>query len=45
VEAVMLATIPAELCGGQASCTAPPLDSAESRRCEGAAERLHVRPL
>jgi hypothetical protein len=25
VEAVMLATIPAELCGGQASCTAPPL--------------------
>src|SRR6185369_1188305 len=36
VEAVMLATIPAELCGGQASCTAPPL-CLSSRRCWTAA--------
>ena len=36
VVAVMLATIPGELCGGQASCTAPPL-CLSSRRCWTAA--------
>src|SRR5213079_1690637 len=36
VEAVMLATISGELCGGQASCTAPPL-CLSSRQCRTAA--------